>query len=75
MSHFISEIKNFFFFLHFFFFFLLFLGPHSRHMEVPRLGVESELELLASAVIATPDPSQVCNLHHRARGNARSLTH
>ena len=22
------------------------LGPHSRHMEVPRLGVYSELELL-----------------------------
>ena len=30
---------NFFFF----FFFLVFLGLHLRHMEVPRLGVESEL--------------------------------
>ena len=27
----------------FFFFFLVFLGPHPRHMEVPRLGVKSEL--------------------------------
>ena len=27
----------------FVFFFLLFLGPLLRHMEVPRLGVESEL--------------------------------
>ena len=27
----------------FFFFFLVFLGPHPQHMEVPRLGVESEL--------------------------------
>ena len=29
----------------FFFFFSLFVfsGPHLRHMEVPRLGVESEL--------------------------------
>ena len=27
----------------FFVFFLLFLGPLPRHMEVPRLGVESEL--------------------------------
>ena len=27
----------------FFFVFLLFLGPIPRHMEVPRLGVESEL--------------------------------
>ena len=25
------------------FFFLVFLGVHSQHMEVPRLGVESEL--------------------------------
>ena len=25
------------------FFFLVFLGPHPQHMEVPRLGVESEL--------------------------------
>ena len=27
----------------FFFFFLVFLGPHLWQMEVPRLGVESEL--------------------------------
>ena len=27
----------------FFLFFLLFLGPLPQHMEVPRLGVESEL--------------------------------
>ena len=26
-----------------FFFFLVFLGPYPQHMEVPRLGVESEL--------------------------------
>ena len=30
-----------------FFFFFVFLGPHLWHMEVPRLGVESELQLLA----------------------------
>ena len=42
-----------------------FLGPHLRHMEVPRLGVESELELPAyTAAIATKDSSQVCCLHH-----------
>ena len=29
------------------FFFFVFLGPHPWHMEVPRLGVESELQLLA----------------------------
>ena len=61
------------FFLSFFLlFFAFFLGPHSPHMEVPRLGVESELQLLADAtaiatgseprlqctpqVTATPDP-------------------
>ena len=27
-----------------FFVFLPFLGPHPRHMEIPRLGVESELQ-------------------------------
>ena len=47
------------------FFFLFFLGPHPRHMEVPRLGVELELQLLAYAsAIATQDPSQVCDLPH-----------
>ena len=35
-------------------------------MEVPGLGVESELQLLAyTTATATPDPSPVCNLHHR----------
>ena len=37
-------------------------------MEVPRLGVESELQLLAYATAtATQDPSHVCNLHHSSR--------
>ena len=30
-----------------FFFFLVFLGPHLWHVEVPKLGVESELQLPA----------------------------
>ena len=34
-------------------------------MEVPRIGVELELQLLAyTTVIATPDLSHVFNLHH-----------
>ena len=38
------------------------------HMEVLRLGVESELQLPAYATaIATPDPSHICNLHHSSR--------
>ena len=37
-------------------------------MEVPRLGGESELPLLAyTTATAMPDPSHVCNLHHRSR--------
>ena len=34
-------------------------------MEVPRIGVKSELQLLAyTTTIATLDLSHVCNLHH-----------
>ena len=43
----------------------LFLGPHLRHMEVPRLGVESELQLPAYiTATAMWDLSHVCNLHY-----------
>ena len=46
-------------------FFFVFLGLHLQHMEVPRLGVQLKLYLLAYATAtATPDPSHVCNLHH-----------
>ena len=42
-----------------------FLGLHLWNMEVPRLGVESELWLLAcTTATATPDPSCVCDLLH-----------
>ena len=41
------------------------LGLHLRHMEVLRLGVESEQQLPAYATAtAMPDLSHVCNLHH-----------
>ena len=34
-------------------------------MEVPRLGVKLELQLLAyAAATAVQDPSHVCDLHH-----------
>ena len=35
-------------------------------MEAPRLGVKSELQLLATAT-ATQDPSWVCYLHHSSQ--------
>ena len=37
-------------------------------MEVPSLGVESELQLLAYATAtATPDPCHICDLHHSSQ--------
>ena len=47
-------------------FFFVFLGQY--YMEVPRLGVKSELQLLAYTTTTTmPDQSHVCNLHHSSR--------
>ena len=40
------------------------LGQHLRHMEVPRLGVKSELQWLATAMW---DLSSICDLHHSLR--------
>ena len=49
-------------------FFFFFLGPYPRHVEVPRLGVELELLLLAYArATARWDPSHICNLHHSSQ--------
>ena len=51
-----------------------FSGPQSRHMEVPKLGTELELQLLAYA-------NSHCRIHAEsvmytsAHRNARSLTH
>ena len=56
--------------LSFFFFFLyfVFLGLHLWHMEVPRLGVQSKLQLQAYATATvTPDLSPIWKLHHSSR--------
>ena len=46
-------------------FFLLFLELHPWRMEVPRLGVKSELQLPAyTTATATQGPSRICKLHH-----------
>ena len=43
----------------------VFSGLHLWHMEVPRLRVKSELQLLAYTIVtAVLDPSHVCNLRH-----------
>ena len=68
----------------FFFFLFFFLGPHPWHMEVPRLGAESELQLPGYATAtATLDLSCLWNLHHsswqcwifNALSEARDQTH
>ena len=53
-------------------------------MEVPRLGVKSELQQLTyTRATATPDPSHICDLQHSSQqhqilnllSNARDQTH
>ena len=52
-------------FFFFFFFFFIFLGPHLRHMEFPRLGVELERQLPAyTAAMGTQNPSHIYDLQH-----------
>ena len=51
-----------------FFFLFVFLGPHLWYMEVPRLGVQLELQLpVYTTTTATQDPSHVCDLHHSSQ--------
>ena len=50
-------------FIFYFVIYFAFLIPNPQYREVPRLGVESELQLLATAT-AKPDLSQVCSQHH-----------
>ena len=50
------------------FFSFFFLGLHPWHIEVARLGVTLELQLLAyTTATAMPDPSHVCKVHHSSR--------
>jgi len=64
-SHFFSEIHLFQTQWGVFFCLFLFLGPHLWHMEVPRLGVKSELLLPAYTTATTMwDLSHICDLHH-----------
>ena len=66
--------------------FFFFLGPHLQHIDVPRLGVESELQLPTyTTATATLDLSYKCHRHHslwqcqilnslsKARGRTRVL--
>ena len=54
--------------VHFLFSFFLLLGPHARHMEIPRLGAESELQLpVYTTATAMPDLSCMCDLHRSSQ--------
>ena len=77
-----SFFLSFFSFLFLSFFF--FLGLHPWHMEVPRLGFKSELQLPAyTTATITQDPSHNCDLHHSSQqchipfplSEARDRTH
>ena len=51
-----------------FIYLVFFLGWHLQHVEVPRLGIESELQLPTyTTATATQDPSCVCDLHHSSQ--------
>ena len=53
----------------FFFFSFWLFRAESVAYGIPRLGVESELQLLqaSTTAIAAPDPSHVCDLHHHSQ--------
>ena len=58
------NLKNFLFYL------FVLLGPRALHLQVPRLGVKSELQLSATATAtatATQDSSFICDLHHSSQ--------
>ena len=44
-------------------FFLVFLGQHPQHMEIPRLGVESELQLPAYTTATAMQAGSEPHLH------------
>ena len=62
-----NEVKHELKFLFFCFLFFL-LGLHSSHIEVPRPGLKTEVQLPAyTTAIATQSPSCACHLHYSSR--------
>ena len=59
----------------FIYLFIVFLGLHLQHVEVTRLEVESELQLLAYARATAMSDRAASVTYTIAHGNARSLTH
>ena len=57
------------------FYFICILGPHWWHMEVPRPGVKSELQLPAYTTVTAMLHLSRCDLYTAAHSNLGSLTH
>ena len=53
--------------MHFFFLSFVFLGLHPRHMEIPRLGVQSELQLGLYHSHSNAGSELSCDLHHSSQ--------
>ena len=56
-------------------FLCVFLGLHTQHMEVPRLGVQLELQLWAYAAATAMQIRAASATYAAASGNVVSLTH
>ena len=64
----VRDLEAVVFLFYFYLFIFGFLGPHLWHMEVPRLGVESKLQLPSNiTATAKPDLSLVWDLHHSSQ--------
>ena len=61
-----KEVKGIFFF---------FLGPHSQHMEVARLGVKSELQPRAYTTATACGIQATSATHTTAHSSTGSSTH
>ena len=54
-----------YYYYYYYYYYFSFLGPSLWHMEVPRLGFQSELQLPAyTTATTTRDLSRVCDPHH-----------
>ena len=58
-----------------FYFYFLILGLHPWHTEIPRLGVELELQLPAYIAATATQDLRLSVTYTTAHGNAGSLTH
>ena len=54
---------------------VFFLGLHPQHMEVPGLGVESELQLRPAPQLQQQGIQAAFGTYNEACSNAGSLTH